>query len=188
MAAVQQVIPPGVPLSQVDIWFQDEARVGQRGTLSRVWAPRGTRPRLPRQQAYSSAYVFGAICPTTAQAVGLVMPSANTYAMQCHLNEIAQAVPPSRHAVVVTDRAPWHTTRRLDCPPRLSLLHLPPVSPELNPVEQVWAWLRQHHWANRIFKNYEAILQTCCQAWNAFTRWPALITSIGSRSWAYLHI
>ena len=188
MAAVQQVIPRAVPLSQVDIWFQDEARVGQRGTRARVWAPRGVRMRLPRQQGRQFTYVFGAICPATSQAVGLIMPCANTHAMQHHLNEIAQAVPPSRHAVVVLDRAPWHTTRQLTVPANLSLLLLPPLSPELNPVEQVWNWLRQHHWANRIFKNYEALLNACCCAWNQFTRLPQLISSIGSRSWAILHM
>lgn len=171
----------------MDLWFQDEARVGQRGTVSRVWAVRGTRPRLMRQQQNTFAYVLGAICPATAQAVGLIMPHVNTQAMQSHLDEIAKVVPPSRHAVIVMDRAAWHTTKKLTLPSNISLLHLPAVSPELNPVEQVWNWLRQHYWANRAFEHYEAIVHACCQAWNAFAALPETIQSIGSRTWACLH-
>jgi transposase len=174
-------------LSQVDIWFQDEARIGQRGTVSRVWAQRGTRPRLKRQQKNEFAYVFGAICPATSQAVGLVMPYSNAKAMQHHLNEIAKAVPTARHAVIVMDRAAWHTTKKLTLPHNISLLHLPALSPELNPVEQVWNWLRQHHWANRVFENYDAIVHACCQAWNAFAALPKLVKSIGNRIWTRLH-
>lgn len=172
----------------MDIWFQDEARVGQRGTVSRVWAERGTRPRLKRQQNNEYAYVFGAICPATSQAVGLVMPYIGTQAMQNHLNEIGKVIPASRHAVIVMDRASWHTSKQLSLPDNISLLHLPAVSPELNPVEQVWNWLRQHHWSNRIFKNYDDILQACCKAWNEFVDLPEVVTSIGYRVWAFLHI
>ncbi|WP_316356801.1 hypothetical protein [Candidatus Neptunichlamydia sp. REUL1] len=56
-------MPAGVEIESVDIWFQDEARVGQRGTVTRTWANKGTRPRLARQQQFEYAYIFGAICP-----------------------------------------------------------------------------------------------------------------------------
>lgn len=173
-------------MNQVDIWFQDEARVGQRGTVSRVWAPRGTRPRLQRQQQFEYAYVFGAICPAQKQAAGIVMPYANTQAMQLHLKEISNHVPLDRHAVIIMDKAAWHTTKKLDSPNNISLLFLPPVSPELNPVEQVWNWLRQHEWSNRVFKNFDDIVEVCSETWNAFTQLPDLIASIGHRQWATL--
>jgi hypothetical protein len=149
-----------------------------------VWAEKGTRPRLKRQQQFEFAYVFGAICPQTRQAAGLVLPSIGTEAMQLHLQEISAHVPAGRHAVVVMDKASWHTTQKLACPSNISILYLPPVSPELNPVEQVWNWLRQHHWANRVFESFDHIVEVCSQTWQIFADTSDLISSIGQRAWA----
>jgi hypothetical protein len=106
------VIPEGIDLKSVDIWFQDEARIGQRGTLTRTWAKRGSRPRLTRQQQFEYAYIFGAVCPARSQSVGLVLPVSNSFAMKEHLREIANAVPEGRHAVVILEGASWHTTKK----------------------------------------------------------------------------
>jgi transposase len=111
------------------------------------------------------------------------MPRSDTEAMQYHLNEISKAIPPSRHAVVVMDRAPWHTTLKLKCPHNISIVPLPPVSPELNPVEQVWKWLRDRELSNRVFETYEDIVTACCDAWNSFATSPEVIQSIGHRAW-----
>lgn len=104
---MRKVIPQGIKIENVDMWFQDEARVGQRGTLTRTWAKKGSRPRLTRQQQFEYAYIFGAVCPATNASVGLVLPSANSKAMLVHLREISAQVPPGRHAVVVLDGAAW---------------------------------------------------------------------------------
>ena len=69
----------------LEIWFQDEARVGQQGTLTRIWAERGTRPRAPRDTRYIWSYIFGAVCPERAEAAALIMPHADTQAMSAHL-------------------------------------------------------------------------------------------------------
>ncbi len=183
---MQAVIPKELALSLVDIWFQDEARVGQQGTLSRVWAMRGSRPRLQRQLQYNYSYIFGAICPQKKLSVGLVLPLANTEAMQMHLDEISQYVEEGRHAVIVVDKAAWHTTGKLNLPNNISLLPLPATSPELNPVEQVWNWIRQHSLANRVFKDYDEIVDEACKAWNVFANKSELLASIGDRKWASL--
>ena len=112
------------------------------------------------------------------------MPSANTEAMQHHLDEIARSLAPKAHAVVVLDQAGWHTTGHLRLPENLSLLPLPPKSPELNPVENVWQFLRQNKFSNRIFGSYEAIVAAACDAWNSLLADPARVTSIGTRQWA----
>ena len=91
-----------------------------------------------------------------------------------------------RHAVIVVDKAGWHTTGKLKLPHNLSLLPLPATSPELNPVEQVWQWIRQHSLANRVFKDYQEIVDEACDAWNIFANQADLIRSIGSREWASL--
>lgn len=170
----------------VDIWFQDEARVGQRGTVTRTWAEKGTRPRLLRQQQFEYAYLFGAVCPERDEAVGLVMPSVNTEAMLIHLEHLSAKIPEGRHGVVVLDKAAWHTTKRLKKFPNLTLLPLPPTSPELNPTEQVWQAIRDEFLANRFFKDYEDIIQACCDSWNIFIDTPNRVKSLCSRSWAIL--
>jgi hypothetical protein len=179
-------LPPAIDSKQVEIWFQDEARVGQRGTTSRIWAPKGTRPRIVQQQQFISAYLFGAVCPAKKKGAGIVMPKANTEAMQHHLEVISVTVEKNCHALIVTDGAAWHSTPKLLIPKNITLLVLPPYSPELNPVEQIWQQLRKSHFSNRCFKGYEEIVEVCCQAWNAFTEAPDLIQSLCSRKWAIL--
>ena len=170
----------------MDVWFQDEARVGQKGTVTRTWARKGSRPRLLRQQQFEYAYIFGAVCPKKNQAVGLVMPSANTEAMLEHLKEISSAVPTGRHAILVLDRAAWHTTKRINIYENITIIPLPPASPELNPVEQIWQMLRNNKLSNRCFEGYESILEACCEAWNWFVDKPNQINQLCTRSWAYL--
>ncbi|SEG80199.1 DDE superfamily endonuclease [Bosea lathyri] len=114
----------------------DEARIGQQGTLTRVWAERGSRPRAPRDQRYKWAYLFGAICPARAVSAAWVVPHADIWSMNLHLQEIGSQVAPGAHAVVVLDGAGWHQTGgRLSVPENISLQ--PPYSPELNPQENV---------------------------------------------------
>lgn len=173
-------------MESVDVWFQDEARVGQRGTLTRTWAQKGTRPRLTRQQQFEYVYIFGAVCPAKDEAVGLIMPTANTDAMIVHLEHIAAKIPEGRHAVIVVDQAAWHTTKRLKRFNNISLLPLPPASPELNPTEQVWQVLRDEHLANRCYEDYDSIVGACCDAWNAFVDIPGKVSKLCSRSWAKL--
>ena len=136
---MQEALPEHAKGLPLEIWFQDEARVGQQGTLTRVWARRGTRPRAPRDRRYAWAYLFGAVCPERAVGAGLVLPFANAEAMTLHLQEVSRHVAPGAHAVLVLDGAGWHGLAALgEVPRHRTLLPLPPYSPELNPVEKVW--------------------------------------------------
>ena len=137
----------------IELWWQDEARVGQKNPITRRWARRGTRPRAPRDQRTKWAYIFGAICPAKGKAAGLVMPFADTEAMQAHLAEISLAVDPGAHAVLMLDQAGWHMSARLAVPDNITLLPLPPRSPELNPVENVWQFMRDNWLSNRVFRS-----------------------------------
>lgn len=166
------------------MWFQDEARFGQRGTLSRIWAIVGTRPRIVRQQQSTYAYLFGAVCPQQDKAVGLVLPAANTDAMQLHIDEISKAQAPGRHALLICDMASWHTTDKLVIPDNMSLLPLPAYSPELNPAEQVWEVLRKKYLSNRCFANYDELVDACCSAWNKFIEEAGAVSSLCFRAWA----
>ena len=119
------------------------------------------------------------------KAAGLVMPHANTEALNAHLAEIALTVEPGAHAVVMLDRAGWHTSSALEVPRNITLMPLPPRAPELNPVENVWQFMRDNWLSNRIFQNYDDILDHCCHAWNNLVSQPARIASIGTRKWAH---
>lgn len=184
---MRQALPEAAKDKPLEIWFQDEARVGQQGTLTRIWARRGTRPRAPRDRRYAWAYLFGAVCPSRAIGAGLVMPYADTHAMNLHLIEISRCVAEGAHAVLVLDGAGWHGSGELVVPDNITLLPLPPYSPELNPVENVWEFLRQNQLSNTVFDSYEAIVDVCCSAWNALIAAPHQIASIATRSWAQVN-
>ena len=168
----------------MEVWFQDEARVGQQGTLTRIWAPRGSRPRALRDTRYTSAYIFGAVCPERAATAALVMPHADTAAMNAHLAEISRTVADGAHAVLVLDGAGWHGSKALRVPDNITLLPLPPYAPELNPIENVWAYLRANRLAISVFESYDDIVARCCDAWNFFANDTATVRSITTREYA----
>lgn len=141
---------------------------------------------MTRQQQFEYMYLFGAVCPARDQAVGLVLPTVNIHAMLAHLEHISVSIPKGRHAVLVLDRAAWHTTAKIRKFDNLTLLPLPPASPELNPVEQVWQKLRDNWLANRCFDGYEAIVEACCEAWNWFVDTPHHVEKLCNRNWANL--
>jgi transposase len=167
------------------VWFADEARIGQKNKITRRWARRGTRPSAPHDQRTASAYIFGAICPRDGKGAGLVMPRCDSAAMSLHLAEIAQEVSPGAHAVLILDQAGWHMSKSLVVPQNITLIPLPPKCPELNPVENVWHFMRDNWLSNRVFQSYTDILDHCCYAWNKLTDHPWRIMSLGLRDWAH---
>lgn len=171
------------------MWWQDEARIGQQGTVTYVWAEKGSRPRRLKDTRYSWAYIFGAVCPARDVGAALVMPRANTDAMNEHLTEIATQVAPGSHAVLILDGAGWHQTGgELKVPENISILHLPPYCPELNPVENIWQYIRQNYLANRIFSSYKDIVDACCHAWNSLINSTGKIRKIATRKWATVNV
>ena len=182
MDKVATSLPRGTP---IEIWWADEARIGQKNKITRRWARRGTRPSAPHDQRTRSTYIFGAICPKEGKAAGLVLPWCNTATMNLHLAEIAQAVASGAHAVLLVDQAGWHMTPKLTVPSNISIIPLPAKSPELNPQENVWQFMRDNWLSNRIFTSYADIVDHCCYAWNKLVEEPWRIMSLGMRSWAH---
>jgi hypothetical protein len=170
----------------VEIWFEDEARIGQKNGVVRQWAKRGTRPRQPADQRYDNAYLFGAICPARGVGAALALPYADADMMQLHLDEISRNVAEGAHAVLLLDRAGWHITGKLNVPDNITPNFLPSRAPELNPVENVWQYLRQNWLSNTVFENYDAIVDAACKAWRNLIADPERITSIGMRDWAHV--
>jgi transposase len=170
-----------VDSDKIEIWFQDEARIGQKNKITRRWAKRGTRPSAPRDQRTASTYIFGAVCPQEGKGAALILPACNTEAMNLHLAEIAETVAPGAHAVLVVDQAGWHLSARLVVPANITILVIPPKSPELNPVENVGQFMRDNCLSNRVFKSYDDLVNHCCEAWNKLIDQPWRIMSIGLR-------
>ena len=153
--------------------------------MSYVWAPVGARPAAVRDNRHDSVYLFGAVCPDRETGAAIIMPAANSEAMAEHLAEISRRVTAGAHAVVVCDGAGWHQPgRRLVVPDNISLLRLPPYAPELNPVENVWEYLRANKLSMLVWDSYDAILHACRDAWNWLIADPKRIASITQRAWA----
>jgi hypothetical protein len=178
------LIPEAARGKPLEIWFQDEARLGQQGTLTRVWAKRGSRPRAPRDQRYEWAYLFGAACPDRRATAALVLPNANAEAMNLHLEEISHQVAANAHAAIILDGAGYHKKAALRIPENITLVPLPPYSPELNPVENIWEYLRGNKLANTVFETYDEIVGKACEAWVFFANDKDRVASITSRDWA----
>ena len=173
----------------VEIWFQDEARIGQKGGHTYVWAEVCSRPPMIRDNRHDSAYIFGAIGPGRAVGAAIIAPAANTECMNLHLQEISTQVTPGSIAALVCDSAGWHQTGgELELPNNIVLLPLAPYSPELNPMENVWEYLRGNKLSARVWDSYEAIVEACAEAWNFFVNDPDRIRSIGIRDWATVNL
>jgi transposase len=170
--------------ARVELWFADEARIGQKGRVTHVWYQKGARPRGVREQRYASVHLFGAVCPERGAGVALALPEVSTGAMNAFLAELGRAVPAEAHAVLVLDRAGWHVSADLRVPPNLTLVHLPPYSPELNPVETVWLYLRERWLSHRVLAGgYDAVLDAACQAWRALLAEPGRLRSLTGYPW-----
>ena len=157
-------------------FFMDEARLGQQGTLTRLWAPRGSRPTAVKQTRYEWVYLYAAVEPATGESVALLAPGVNTGTFNVFLEMLAQAANPEEHLVLIMDQAGWHKSRRLKLPDCITALLLPPYSPELNPVENLWHHLRSHHLSNRVYEDYEHLLEAGSTAWRTLT--PEVIRSV----------
>ena len=113
---------------RVELWFMDEARIGQKGRVTHVWYQKGVRPRGLHQQGFASAHLFGAVCPERDAGVALAMPEVSTAAMGLFLAELSRSLPAGTHAALVLDGAGWHVSEDLTVPPNLTLIHRPPTA------------------------------------------------------------
>ena len=171
---------------RVERWFMDEARIGQKGRVTHTWYARGLRPRGLCEHRFASAHLFGAVCPERGEGVALVLPEVSTAAMDVFLAELGRAVPAGTHAALVLDGAGWHVSEGLSVPANLTLVPLPPYSPELHPVERVWAYLRDRWLSHRGCSppaTYGAVVDAACAAWNALRAEPGRLRSLTNFPW-----
>jgi transposase len=166
------------PTQRLLIFHQDEARFGQQGTLTRVWAPKGSRPAAVRQTEYAYLWVVGAVCAETGQAEAILAPHLNTDVMNVFLREFSRSLASDVHAVLLWDGAGFHRSGKLQVPENVSLVELPPYSPQLNPIENLWHYLRSHHWSNRWYADYDALMDAAIDAWRKVALVPNTVKSV----------
>jgi putative transposase len=118
----------------------------------------------------------------------VVLPTVNIEAMNQHLDAISTCVSEGAIALMITDGAGWHSSSKLVIPDNIVLLKLPPYAPELNSVENIWAYLRANAFGHQVWETYEAIVDACCAAWTKLMNAPDHIRSIGKRDWAAVTI
>jgi putative transposase len=161
----------------------DEARIGQKGRPCHRWWLKGQRPPGICDRRYDWAYLFAAVRPGTGDDFALVLPEVSTAAMQTFLDGFAATLAADVHAIIVLDQAGWHGAKGLRIPDSITLVPLPPYSPELNPVERIWLYLRERFLSLRVLDDYHAIVDACCQAWNMLAAEPGRIISLCNYPW-----
>lgn len=137
-----------------------------------------------KQTRYDWVHVLAAVCPATGQAVGLLSPTLNTGSVNAFFTQFEQEVDPDTHVVMLWDQAGFHTSGKVKLPPNVTVIELPPKSPELNPVENLWHYLRSHHWANTAHADYDHLCRAACEAWHHSVMQPEVIQSVCKAEYA----
>jgi transposase len=165
------------------VFFQDEARIGQKGRVCHVWWKRGERPSGLCDRRFTFAYIFAAVEPGTDNAFALMMPRADTEAMQEFLDQFSRTIAADEHVAMFADQAGWHIANDLVVPANITLLQLPAYSPELNPVERLWLYLKERFLSHRLLDDYDAIVDAACAAWKRLLAETGRIKSLCTYPW-----
>ncbi len=166
------------PGKRLRVYFEDEARFGQQGTLTRIWAQRGTRPSAVRQTEYGYLWVLGAVCPETGHAEGLLCQRLNTTTVNLFLEQFSQRIAADEQAVMIWDGAGFHRSKSLKVPANMSFIQLPAYSPELNPIENLWHYLKSHYWSNNVYADYAALEEAAMSDWKSAVLNPELMRTV----------
>jgi transposase len=127
----------------------------------------GCRPKAVRQTGYEWLYVLAIVCPASGESAGLLSPYVDNQIMSIFLKQFRRQLPEGIHAVLIWDQAGFHKSKGLFVPEDISIIEFPAYSPELNPVENLWQYLRSHYWSNRSYDGYDDLRQAVCEAWQA---------------------
>lgn len=166
------------PDKEVDVFFEDEARLGQQGTTTRVWAETGSRPRVFKQIGYSYVYVILAVSVLTGACTALIMDGLDSGVINAFLRQMSEDLGENRHGILIWDGAKWHTSAEIVVPSNISIILLPPRSPELNPIENMWHYMRSHYWSNKVYIDKLALFKEAVQSLNTMNSNPETMKSV----------
>lgn len=164
------------------ILFQDEARFGLITDIYRLWAKRGTRPLVAQQHSYQYSYAYSTVCPATGEIYPLIAPMVNTDIMNIFLKAIADHY--TKYMIIIfMDRAGWHRSKGLQLPNNIHIELLPPYSPELNPAEQLWKYVRLNHTGNSLFATIDALDNVLANSLTYLINNPLIVKSFSYFPW-----
>ena len=160
--------------------FQDEAGFGRINTPKYCWCFPGLRPSVPCHHIREYRYAYGAVEPLTGESFFLVLPHSNTVCMNLFLQKLSEAYPDD-YILLVCDGAAWHKAKALIIPENIRLLFIPPATPEMNPIEQIWKEIRKRGFRNEIFQTLDKVIDRLCDTICSLSR--SAIQSITGRNW-----
>ena len=164
----------------VRLMFQDEAGFGRINKPRYCWCSKGIRPSVPCHHIREYRYAYGAVEPQRGESFFLLLPYCNTVCMNVFLRELSKAYPDD-YILLVADGARWHTSGGLIVPSNIEIIALPPYTPEMNPIEQIWAWLRRHGFRNEVFQTLNHVLDRLCETISLLST--DIVKSVTHRNW-----
>ena len=165
---------------KVRLMFQDEAGFGRINKLKYCWCEKGIRPSVPCHHIREYRYVYGAVEPLTGGSCFLIMPYCNTVCMNLFLNHLSKQYPDDM-ILLCCDGAAWHKSGTLHVPENIRLFFIPPYTPEMNPIEQIWKELRLRGFRNEVFASLEKVVDRLCDTICALS--DVTVFTITARSW-----
>ena len=168
------------PNGKVRLMFQDEAGFGRINKPKYCWCFKGLRPAVPCHYIREYRYAYGAVEPQTGESFFLVLPYCNTDCMNVFLRELSTAYPDD-FIIMVADGATWHKSKALEVPANIEIIPLPPYTPEMNPIEQIWKEIRKRGFKNEVFRTLEKVVDRLCDTICSLTC--DTVKSITGRDW-----
>jgi putative transposase len=165
--------------------FQDEAIFGRIGKLYRCWAWNGFRPTVIQQKIREYRYLYGAVEPLTGDSCFRILSHCDTVCMNAYLKELSAQFKDD-YILLVCDNAAWHKSKGIIIPDNIEILHIPPYTPEMNPIEQIWDEIREKHFANLTFDSLVQAINQLCKAVKSLRK--EIISSITCRKWILEHL
>ena len=165
---------------RVRILFQDEAGFGRINKPKHCWCRKGIRPSVPCHHIREYRYAYGAVEPKTGASFFLVMPYCNTDCMNVYLNELSKEFEDDI-ILMICDGARWHRSGGLQSPDNIHIAHIPPYTPEMNPIEQIWKEIRKRGFKNEVFQTLEKVVDRLCETIKGLPA--SVIQSITGREW-----
>jgi putative transposase len=160
--------------------FQDEAGFGRINKPRYCWCRKGVRPSVPCHHIREYRYAYGAVDPQTGDSFFLILPYCDTVCMNVFLSGLSKEYP-NDYILMVADGAAWHTAKGLEIPANIEIIPLPPYTPEMNPIEQIWAWLRLRGFRNEAFQTLEKVIDRLCDTIASLSA--DIVKSVTHRDW-----
>ena len=167
------------------LFFQDEGRFGRINNIKKCWVPKKDRAIVGQQIIRQYTYAFTAVCPETGENYSLILPWADTTTMNIFLSGFSKEFEHFR-VVMAMDKAGWHRSNNLKIPDNITFLFLPPYSPELNPVENIWDYIReQKEFNNHTFNSLDEVTDNLANALYELYDEKDIVRSICLFKWIY---